>query len=93
MNSEPSGALRNAGAWALCALFAVLLGGAFGCESKPPEAPGQPPPPGNCCMRSAEPIEQVCGQEAGCCRDLERDACEEKQGIWFHSLEGCRGAC
>jgi hypothetical protein len=94
MTTNKTGALQRAGALWLCSLMAMLAVSAFGCEdAKPPETPGQPPPPGNCCMRNAEPTEQVCGQQVGCCRNLERDECEAKQGLWFHSLEGCRGAC
>ncbi len=86
--------VRRGMAVLVSALGLVLLGAA-GCEApKPPEAPGGPPPPGNCCMRNAEPAERTCGPAAGCCRSgLDRDECEAKRGLWFHSVEGCRGAC
>ena len=86
--------LRRTLAVVLSAVGLLLLGGA-GCEApKPPEAPGGPPPPGNCCMRNAEPAERTCGPVEGCCRSgLDRDACEAKRGLWFHSVEGCKGAC
>lgn len=85
---------RRTLALALSALALVVLAGA-GCEApKPPEAPGGPPPPGNCCMRNAEPAERTCGPVEGCCRGgLDRDECEAKKGLWFHSTEGCKGAC
>jgi len=73
---------------------AALMAGPLGCEKpKPPEVP-EKPPPGNCCLRSAEPAEQVCGPERGCCHsELDRDACEAKKGLWFHTPEGCMGVC
>ncbi|MDI1479754.1 hypothetical protein [Polyangium sp. y55x31] len=47
-----------------------------------------------CCLRSG-PVEQVCGGDAKrCCTiKLERDACEDQGGLWFHSVRGCAGAC
>ena len=76
----------------MAALVALVALAAGACEGKPPESP-EGPRPGNCCMRNAEPAERVCGEKLECCRELEQDECEAKQGIWFHSLEGCRGAC
>ena len=92
MTRDGTAMLRALGRWVCCAAVLLLLGAAS-CESKPPETPGEVPP-GNCCMRNAEPSEQVCGARVECCRGgLDRDECEAKQGIWFHSTEGCRGAC
>jgi hypothetical protein len=45
-------------------------------------------------MRNAEAADRTCGPVEGCCRSgLDRDECEAKRGLWFHSVEGCRGAC
>ena len=88
-----SGLLNRGGALLVFTVFAALTAGPFGCEPKPPEAPSEPPP-GNCCMRAAEPAASRCGEQKGCCRSgLDRDECEEKKGVWFHTTEGCLGAC
>jgi hypothetical protein len=88
------GAFQRGGGVVAFLVFAAIAAGPAGCEApKPPEAPAEPAP-GNCCMRRAEAAERVCGPQEGCCRGgLERDECEAKNGLWFHSPEGCRGAC
>ena len=82
-----------------CAVVAtalvVAVAGPLGCEApKPPEAPGAPPAPGNCCMRGEDAASSPCGPQKGCCRtEADEDACVAKKGLWFHTPEGCLGAC
>jgi hypothetical protein len=47
-----------------------------------------------CCLRSG-PVEAVCGAGSSRCCTIkyERDDCEAKGGLWFHSARGCAGAC
>lgn len=72
---------------------------------KAPEPPAAPQTPtvdvpgdhegGVCCIRSG-PVEQTCGVGAKRCCTLKLDGagdCEDAGGLWFHSVDGCRGAC
>ena len=87
----------------LSTLVAVAVaGGPLGCQPPPPpEAPQapeqfQPPPGGNCCLRGNENTEAACGAGVQrCCSSkiADRDDCEAAGGFWFHSTEGCKGAC
>ncbi len=72
---------------------------------KPPTAPKPPdlkapqvpsaPVPGNCCLRDASQASLACGGNAErCCSDkYDRSDCEDAGGFWFHTPEGCAGAC
>ncbi len=64
-----------------------------------PQAPKVDVPPthegGVCCVRSG-PVEQVCGVGTKrCCTIKYEDPsdCEDAGGLWFHSVDGCSGAC
>lgn len=71
-------------------------------EPEPPTAPQGPkvdvPPDhegGVCCMRAGA-VEQVCGVGVKRCCTLKYDDpgdCEDEGGFWFHTVEGCAGAC
>jgi hypothetical protein len=64
-----------------------------------PDAPQVPLPPGqgggNCCIRKAPLLESKCGGAASCCtKDFDSmGRCEEQEGMWFFTPEGCAGAC
>ncbi|EYF05202.1 hypothetical protein [Chondromyces apiculatus] len=72
---------------------------------KPPDPPSAPQTPtvdvpeehdgGVCCVRTG-PVEQMCGPGAKRCCTLKLDSsgsCEDAGHLWFHSVDGCRGAC
>jgi hypothetical protein len=61
-----------------------------------PELPVKPPEPaGNCCIRRGNLLKKECEGAVSCCIDKFEDAgeCEEQDGFWFFSPEGCAGAC
>jgi hypothetical protein len=78
-----------------------IASGPLGCDLlKPPEPPKPPdglPPPekgGNCCFRDDRVAPTMCKGRDRCCNgDFDLGACESKGGVWFHTSEGCRGAC
>ncbi|AKT41834.1 hypothetical protein [Chondromyces crocatus] len=72
---------------------------------KPPDPPQSPQMPavdvpedhdgGVCCVRTGA-VETMCGVGAKRCCTLKLDgagACESAGHLWFHSVDGCRGAC
>jgi hypothetical protein len=66
-------------------------------DVKAPPAPQVPsaPVPGNCCLRDPGQAATACGGGAQrCCTDkYDRSDCEDAGGFWFHTPEGCAGAC
>ena len=66
---------------------------------EPPEGPELPAKPpegqGNCCIRKGNLLKKECQGAMSCCVDKFEDAgeCEEVEGLWFFSKEGCAGAC
>ena len=68
-------------------------------ELAPPDAPQVPLPPGqgggNCCVRKGVLLETKCKGASSCCvKDLDSQGrCEDAEGFWFMSEEGCAGAC
>jgi len=61
-----------------------------------PEVPVEPPKNvGNCCLRTGKAHKEKCGGAMSCCTDKFEDtaACLTEKGYWFHSEEGCAGAC
>ncbi|MBL9023226.1 MAG: hypothetical protein JNL21_13585 [Myxococcales bacterium] len=68
-------------------------------ELAPPDAPQVPLPPGqgggNCCIRKGVLLESKCKGSSSCCvKDLDsQGSCEDAEGFWFFSEEGCAGAC
>lgn len=65
-------------------------------EPAPPEDPAAPEDPESrkCCFRSGENVAKVCENKDRCCSGkYDRSACEDSGGLWFHSADGCAGAC
>jgi hypothetical protein len=66
-------------------------------DVKAPPVPQVPaaPTPGNCCLRDASQATMACGVTTErCCTDkYDRSDCEDAGGFWFHTPEGCAGAC
>lgn len=61
-----------------------------------PELPAKPPDAaGNCCIRKGNLLKKECGAAVSCCIEKPEDSgeCEEVDGLWFNSKEGCAGAC
>lgn len=68
-------------------------------ELAAPDAPDVPLPPGqgggNCCIRKGVLLESKCNGASSCCvKSLESQGdCEDADGFWFFTEEGCAGAC
>lgn len=61
-----------------------------------PELPAKPPEAeGNCCIRKGNLLKKECEGAVSCCIAKPEDSgeCEEVEGLWFNSKEGCAGAC
>jgi hypothetical protein len=86
-------------------LLTFVLAGlvAGGCELPAPELPSAPelpeeaeqvkPKGGNCCIRIGKALQSKCNGKPCCAPKLDADQCEAVRGFWFHSTEGCAGAC
>ncbi|WP_104987897.1 hypothetical protein [Sorangium cellulosum] len=59
-----------------------------------PAAAPEDPESRKCCFRSGEGAAKSCESQERCCTGkYDRSECEDSGGLWFHSADGCAGAC